>query len=107
MKLRWTQRAKHDLVDIGRHIARDKPGAARRWVQNLRRRAQQVVEQPMVGRRVPELMREDVRELLVQRYRIVYLVEDEVLWILTIFEGHRLLPREMLEAESSAFKELL
>lgn len=95
MKLRWTQRAKRDLVEIGHFIARDKPSAAKRWVQKLRRQAQQAADKPMAGRRVPELMREDLREILVRSYRIVYRVDGEFVWILTIFEGHRLLPREI------------
>jgi len=32
VKLRWTGRARDDLVAIGLHIARDNPTAARRWV---------------------------------------------------------------------------
>lgn len=33
MKLRWTRRARQDLIEIGRYIARDKPEAARRWAE--------------------------------------------------------------------------
>jgi len=41
---------------------------------------------------VPELGRDDVREVLVQRYRVVYRVSTERLEVLT-FEGHRRFPR--------------
>lgn len=87
MKLRWTQRAKADLVEIGRYIAVDKPGAAQRWVRSLVRNARQAAEMPMAGRQVPELMREDVREILVRSYRIVYRIDGKVVWVVTVFEG--------------------
>ena len=95
MKLRWTRRARQDLVEIGRYIARDKPEAARRWVERLRQRAQAAAEMPRSGRAVPEVDREDVREVLVRRYRIVYQIHASEIRVLTVFEGHRLLPKEV------------
>lgn len=97
MKLRWTQRARRELIDIGRYIARDKPIAAKRWVARLRQCARQAAEMPMVGRKVPEIGREDVREALLRGYRIVYLVCDEEIHVLTMFEGHKRLSPEIID----------
>ena len=91
MKLRWTLRARRQLVDIGRFIAQDKPGAARRWVEMLRRRAADAAERPLAGRPVPELDREDLREVIVRGYRIIYRVNKDLVEVLAVFEGHRLL----------------
>lgn len=91
MKLRWTLRARQQLADIGRFIARDKPGAARRWVEMLRKRAADAAEHPLAGRPVPELDREDLREVIVRGYRIVYRVSEDLVEVLAVFEGHRLL----------------
>jgi plasmid stabilization system protein ParE len=44
--VRWTARAVTDLVAIGDYIARDKPAAARSWVERLRQRALRAVEMP-------------------------------------------------------------
>jgi toxin ParE1/3/4 len=41
---------------------------------------------------VPELNREDMRELIVGDYHIVYRVEDEVVVLLTIYRSSRLFP---------------
>ena len=62
MKLRWTDHARRDLLAIGRYIARDNLHAARRWVEQLRERARRAAENPLTGRVVPELGRDDVRE---------------------------------------------
>lgn len=76
MKLRWTARAKKDLLEIGAYIARDNPAAARRWIERLRERARAAAEAPRTGRVVPELGREGVRE--------------DAVHVLTVFEGHRM-----------------
>lgn len=94
MKLVWTQRAKEDLQSIGRFIARDNPEAARIWLGKLRASALGAMEQPKIGRIVPELGREDIRERIVGNYRIVYRVRARTIEVLTVFEGHRALRLE-------------
>ena len=98
MKLRWSDRARQDLREIGRHIARDSPDAAREWVSRLRLRAVKAAAMPRAGRIVPEFGRPDIREVLLGNYRIVYQVTGKTVTILTVFEGHRLLsPLELTE----------
>lgn len=47
-------------------------------------------DHPRMGRRVPEADdRDDVRELIVQGYRIIYLLQTEQLQILTVLHGSR------------------
>ena len=89
MTLRWTDRARRDLLAIGRYIARDDPAAARQWIERLRERAQQAAIAPHAGRMVPELQREDIREVFLRTYRMVYRVREQVIDVLTVFEGHR------------------
>jgi toxin ParE1/3/4 len=90
MKLRWTDRARRDLLAIGRYIALDNPVAARRWVERFQARTRQAATMPMAGRVVPELHRDDIREVFVRTYRIVYRVREDAIDVLTVFEGHRL-----------------
>jgi len=87
----WSQRARDDLLAIGQYIARDDAKAARRWVEKLRRSAREVALSPRSGRRVPEINREEIREIILRSYRIVYRVTEKGIEILTVFEGHRLL----------------
>lgn len=90
MKLYWTDRARRDLLAIGRYIARDNPKAARVWVERLRAKAKSAAEMPLKGRIVPERENENVREVFLKNYRIVYEVHKESIRVLTVFEGHRL-----------------
>jgi toxin ParE1/3/4 len=92
--MRWklSLQAKADLRRIGHRIARDNPEAGVAWVRKLQDRARLAGEAPWQGRKVPEVDREDIREAIVGNYRIVYIVQARVVLVLTIFEGHRLLP---------------
>lgn len=89
--LRWTERAAKDLVAIGDYIAADDPTAARAWVEKLRRQAMKASRMPRMGRVVPEIARDDVREVFQRSYRIIYRLVDDGIVVLTVFEGHRLL----------------
>lgn len=93
MKVLWTDRARQDLLDIGEYIARDGRVVARSWVERLRGRARKAAHTPLAGRVVPEFGRDDVREVFLGVYRIVYEVREDAIHILTVFEGHRLLRR--------------
>lgn len=98
-RLHWTERAIADLEAIGDYIARDKPRAAARWVQQLIAVAERAAAVPLSGRRVPELARDDVRELRKRTYRIVYRVSKTHVDVLTVFEGHRLFPDDVVVPE--------
>jgi len=89
--LRWTDRAVADLEESGDFIARAKPAAARVWVGRLQDRARAAATAPRAGRVVPELGRDDIREVILRSYRIVYRVDPGGIVVLTIFEGHRTL----------------
>ena len=94
MRWRFSLQASADLRRIGHRIARDNPRAAVDWIDKLRARARLAGKSPGLGRKVPETNRDDIREAIVGNYRLVYLVRlkpSEVV-ILTIFEGHHLLP---------------
>jgi plasmid stabilization system protein ParE len=85
----------NELEEIGDYIARDDPTAAARWVRSLVQCAERAAVAPLAGRRVPELGRDDVRELLMRSYRIVYRVAEARIEILTVFEGHRRFPEDV------------
>lgn len=87
--LRWTERAVSDLLAIGDYIAMDDPAAARAWVEKLKLAAVGESKMPRAGRVVPEVARDDVREVFLRRYRIVYRVVADGIVVLTVFEGHR------------------
>ena len=90
MKLFWTETARQDLQAIRRYIAADNPTAAKRWVNGLRERTRNTLYSPLAGRKVPEFLRDDIRELIEQNYRLVNKIFEDRLVLLTVFEGHQL-----------------
>ncbi len=96
LRVFWTDLALSDLETIGDYIARDNPVAAERWVMKLYAVAEKAALTPLAGRRVPEVARDDVHETSLRTYRIVYRVGADRFEILTIFEGHRLFPQDLV-----------
>ena len=98
MKLFWTDRARRDLLAIGRYIARNNPRAARSWIDQLRARARKAAEMPLAGRTVPERKGHEVREVFLRNYRIVYRMQEDAIHVLTVFEGHRSFPHDAVSS---------
>jgi toxin ParE1/3/4 len=86
MKIFWTKEALLRLQEIEEYISRDNPIGAIEFVDKLITVAETIIDNPRKGRIVPELSFENIRELLHQNYRIVYLVKKNSIDILTVFE---------------------
>lgn len=97
VNVEWTRRARRDVLEIGDFIARDKPMAAAGWARRLIDAAERIALFPSYGRVVPEVDRPDIREVILDNYRIVYLVGATRITILTVFESHRMLRDDDLD----------
>ncbi len=91
MKVIWSPLAVARLEEQAEFIGRDKPAAARNWAAAAFEAVESLAELPDRGRVVPEVGREEIRELLHGDYRILYRVEKEAVSILTIRHGRQLL----------------
>jgi addiction module RelE/StbE family toxin len=94
--LRWTPQAADDLRNIRAFIERDSPRYGRLVAERLFEATSRIELFPQSGRVVPELGREDVRELVVGDYRIVYRLERDAAILLTVFRSSQLLPLDRL-----------
>ena len=92
MRVTWSREASENLAEIDDFIARDSLERAVLFVDALIDHAETILaDNPRSGRVVPEISHTDIREHIYQGYRIVYRLKGDVLEILTVFEGHRLL----------------
>ena len=94
MKIYWSKEALHRLQDIENYISKDNPIVAIDFIDKLITLAESLVDNPEIGRVVPELSISNIKEILYKNYRIVYLLKENTIDILTIFEGHQLLKKE-------------
>jgi len=92
VKVRWTARAANDLAEIVRFIATDNPQAALMTAQKIRKKVKRLAAHPKSGRIVPEFGNPAVREVLMGNYRTVYRIGKGAIDVLTVFEGHHLIP---------------
>jgi plasmid stabilization system protein ParE len=77
-------------------IARDRPETAIAWLQRILDEGASLAELPDRGRVVPETSRQDVRELIVNPYRLVYRRAADVVTITMVVHGRLLLDVEDL-----------
>ena len=90
--LRWTNQAVEDLRSIRSFIERDSPRYGRLVAERLFDATSRIEQFPLAGRVVPELERDDVRELIVGEYRMVYRLDGDAVVLVTIFRSSRLFP---------------
>jgi len=57
MRVHWTQNAVEHLVNIYEHIALYSPTYAKRMVDKITRRSEQIADQPLSGRKVFDIPR--------------------------------------------------
>ena len=92
MKIIWSPLAIDKVSEIAEYIALDKVSAAENWVNTVFKKVEQLKLNPEIGRIVPEISKNNFREILYSNYRIVYRIEKEQISILTIRHGKQILP---------------
>jgi len=87
----WSKAALADLHDLVRYIAHDDSKAARGFGNLIVSKVDSLETFPRIGRIVPELRDDRVREIIVRPYRIVYEIDDHAmtLSVLRVWHGAR------------------
>ncbi|ODB95150.1 plasmid stabilization protein [Candidatus Thiodiazotropha endoloripes] len=91
LRLVWSDAALEDIDEIAEYIHRDSPHYAQRVVEELFAATDLLPEQPRMGRVVPELGQQEIRERFVYSYRLIYEIHSAELHILAVIHGKRLL----------------
>ena len=89
--IKWSPEATEDLESIAEYIARDSEFYARSVVSKLLAVSRKIPDQPLLGRIVPELSKQEIRERFVYSYRLVYKIQNSSIIIVAIIHGKRLL----------------
>lgn len=95
----WTSQALNDLQAIGDFISRDAPTFAQVFTDKVFDTVERLENFPRSGRIVPEINQENIREIIVGSYRIVYLLTGDEVGILTVFHASRLLKASDLQSD--------
>jgi plasmid stabilization system protein ParE len=89
MNVHWTDTAQGHLAAIHDYIAQNSPEYAKRTVDRLTRRSQQIGSFPQAGRLVPEYQLEQIREILEGPYRIIYYIKPDQIDVLAVVHAAR------------------
>ena len=79
-----------DLEGIRDYISKDSPFYATRFIERIFEHVEKLTSFKEMGRHVPEAIdRSDIRELIFQGYRIIYLVGSDEVKIVTVIHGSK------------------
>ncbi|MDE8602866.1 type II toxin-antitoxin system RelE/ParE family toxin [Marinomonas sp. RSW2] len=87
MKVQWTATAAAHLDSIFTYIAQDSETYALQTVDRITRRSQQIGEFPLSGRKVLEYELDQIREVFVGSYRIIYRIMAEQIDVIAVIHG--------------------
>lgn len=85
----WTQPAKADLHHIFKFIAEDSKHYARKVTQEIVEKTDILDQLPNMGKVVPEIKDDNVRELHLYSYRILYEVKTPNIEVLAVIHKRR------------------
>ena len=90
-EVRWARQASADLEAIAEFIALDSFHYASLFAVDVIAVVERLAVFPLSGRMVPELNEPTIREAVMGNYRIVYRTKPELIEILTVYHGARLM----------------
>lgn len=97
MKIIWSHLSVERLNEIFEYISNNNHAAAKKFVDKIFSKVESLDNYPQRGRKVPEVNREEIREVFLGEYRIIYRVNKGEIIILTIRNFKQLLPKEDIE----------
>ena len=89
--IRWSDDALEDLDAISQYISQDAPENAKLFVKKVFEKVEYISDFPYAGRQVPEKGNKNLREILYNKYRIIYEIKEDILEVLTIIHQSRIL----------------
>lgn len=91
VEIKWTDNALKELDNIANFISKDSPKYALILVKQIYEMISHLEQFPKFGRKVPEYNDPNLREILYKNYRIIYLIKQKHIEIISIIHGSRLL----------------
>jgi toxin ParE1/3/4 len=98
VKIVWTELSTSDLKEIFDFIADDSLRYATITANKIYNRVKPILENPYIGRMVPEFTKKSIREIIEGNYRIIYRIKNKnQVDILRVYHTSRLLKKKNLK----------
>jgi addiction module RelE/StbE family toxin len=99
VEVNWTKQSLEDIENIAEYISKDSQRYAEIQVEEFFNSVNKLQYLPKSGRIVPEVNDENLRELLVGFYRVIYRVKSTTnIDILTVYHSMRLLTKRKVKS---------
>ncbi|HEC67670.1 MAG TPA: type II toxin-antitoxin system RelE/ParE family toxin [Candidatus Desulfofervidus auxilii] len=96
-KVIWSPEAVEDLEAIAEYIERDSEFYAKAVVSKILDVARSIKDFPKIGRIVPEIGDENIRERFVYSYRLVYQIQGHQILIVAVIHGKQMFENIIIE----------
>jgi plasmid stabilization system protein ParE len=93
----WSEPAKADLRSIHDFIGHDSSHYAKKVTEDITAKTDILDDLPRMGRVVPELNNEHIRELSLYSYRILYEIKDQDVFVLGVVHKRQDFQPQMVE----------
>ena len=87
MDLKWTSRARRDLVRLHDFLNEVNPQAAAKVIGSLAAAPQRLLEHPRLGQRLEAFDPREVRRIFVGPYEVRYEIQAGTIWVVQIWHG--------------------
>lgn len=102
MKIFVSNSAYSDLESIQKYYEEEGvPHIGKRFISDIIEHVQTLIDNPDIGRIVPEFGEEKIRELIHSPFRVVYLREPSSIHVIRVWRSERLLALPENEAKNS------
>lgn len=98
MKIIWSPLAVEQVQDIALYIALDKPSVAVLWAEKIFSSVEILTEFPKSGRIVPEINRNEIREIVQGNYRVIYKIKPKEILVLVVKSYRQQLKKSEIKA---------
>ena len=85
----WSKPARDDLRSIHNFIAHESQHYAKKVTQDIREKTEVLERLPKIGKKVPELSDENIKELSLYSYRIIYEINNQDIFVLSVIHKRR------------------
>ncbi len=85
-----------DVEAIANYIASDSSHYAQLFVSKVFDTVKRIETFPKSGRLVPEINKQNIREIVLGNYRIIYRLESDIGEVLTVYHSARLLDKDTI-----------
>jgi addiction module RelE/StbE family toxin len=87
----WSQEALDDIESIATYIEKDSIHYAKSVVSSIFSKVDILLDFPLIGRVVPEYGNDNIRELFVYSYRLIYKINKDMVSIVAVIHGKRII----------------